>query len=273
VEVHDLDTWTDFRSVIDDIRSRYGFRLITEDDQEKNAVLFRGLGNHDWGLSTTLERTTDEKLTVDGYMVRASLVSNEIESVTGRVWGLPDVPDIWEETRLHQRQFHTHLPCYAFLVYLRQHGFPSPLLDWTTSPYVAAYFAFCDRHESERAAVYAFIEMPGGGKSGIDCAPRISQHGPYVTTDSRHFAQKSWYTTATLWDKEREKHVFCPHSDVFDLEAENQDILVKITIPTSERSRVLEELDDCNINHYTLFQTEDALVRALGIRGFDLPQT
>jgi len=273
MEVHDLDTWADFRSVVDDIRKRYGFRLIAEDYREKNAVLFRGLADQEWALKTTLERTTDKKLTVDGYMVRASLVSNEIESVTGRNWGIPDIPELWEEIRQRQRQFHTHLPCYDYLVYLRQHGFPSPLLDWTASPYVAAYFAFCDQRKSERAVVYAFIEMPGGGKSGIDCAPRISQFGPYVTTDSRHFAQKSWYTTATLWDKESEKHVFCPHSEVFDLGVENQDVLIKITIPTSDRARVLEELDDYNINHYTLFQTEDALVRALGIREFDLPQT
>ena len=34
--------------------------------------------------------------------------------------------------------------------------------------------------------------------------------------------------------------------------------------------RAVNGYDDYNINHYTLFQTEDSLVRSLGLRAFDI---
>ena len=40
----------------------------------------------------------------------------------------------------------------------------------------------------------------------------------------------------------------------------------KITIPQRERESVLQRLDRMNINAYTLFRTEDTLVRTYGLR-------
>jgi len=94
--------------------------------------------------------------------------------------------------------------------------------------------------------------------------------GPYVSTDSRHFAQKAWYTIATKYQYQKEEHFFCSHTDIFDQGNKKQDLLIKITIPATERINALVELNDYNINHFTLFQSEDALVKALSLKEFEL---
>ena len=52
-------------------------------------------------------------------------------------------------------------------------------------------------------------------------------------------------------------------------QTDEQDVLIKIAIPVGGRSLALRELSDYNINHFTLFQTEDALVKAMSMKQFD----
>jgi len=159
MEIFDLDSWNDFRPLIERIRTEYGLLRLSG---KTNVVLFRGHGSSDWPLATTLERCTTEEFGVDSYMLKACGCSKELESLTGKKWDIPVFPELEKMIVEKQDSFRVYLPCYDYLVYLRHHGFPSPLLDWTTSPYIAAYFAFHDKPSSDRVAIYAFIERPAG---------------------------------------------------------------------------------------------------------------
>jgi hypothetical protein len=272
----DLESWAEFPNTIADIRNDYGTRCVELDDRTEtlpNEIVFRGQSDSEWNLQTTLERTTNEKYSISRYLQRADSVVNEIESLTNKNWNIPTFPEIRQEITAVQDSLRAHLPCYEYLVYLRHHGFPSPLLDWTRSPYVAAYFAFEQSHRAERCSVFAFIETPDGGKMRSGGEAGIYSMGPYITTHIRHHTQKAQYTFATEWDRESKTHYFCSHHAVKPAMFGEQDVLIKITIPRSARIRTLRQLEDYNINHYTLFQSEDALIRTLGLRAFDLGGT
>jgi hypothetical protein len=245
----DLASWTEFAEVIADLRTEFGSRTVETPDKEsislENCMLFRGHADSDWKLQTTLERTIESPYTVQQYLQRADSCVNEIESVSGRKWELKPYPQIVEEIKNTQDFMRVHLPHYEYLVYLRHHGFPSPLLDWTTSPYIAAYFAFEQRNSAERCAVFVFIETPDGGKSCRGGDARIQTMGPYVTTHVRHFAQKAWYTIATQWDRDAKTHTFCSHHAATSVPSvARQDVLIRITIPRKDRLVALRQLED-----------------------------
>lgn len=263
-------SWKDFVEIVDGLRDRYSVHKMVLDEktiEQPVNLLWRGQADEAWPLMTTLERASGEIFDVMKYLHRATSKANEIESFTGQRWHVPDYPDLEKEVRDNQDAFRVVLPAYDYLVYLRHHGFPSPLLDWTESPFIAAYFALIETRE-ENPAVYCYIETPGNVKSCTGGVPQITVKGPYVTTHKRHFAQKAQYTVSTRWNDAEERHYFCPHESIFSGEERDQDLLFKIVLPIAERRSSLTILNDYNINHFTLFQSEDSMIKALATKQF-----
>lgn len=271
MHIHDLNRWEEFEPKINEIISQYGSH---GDDQLRlsNRILYRGQSNGCWELTTTLERYTNHQYTIESYIIDTLNCVSEIESHTANNFNLPELEFIIKEINNKSSEFFLHLPVYEYWAYLRHHGFPSPLLDWTYSPYIAAFFAFSEKIDSEGCSIYVFIEWPEGNKSSFGSNPRINVLGPDIKTHKRHFLQQSWYSIAL--QKERDlpdlKEYACQniisHEEIFKSSQDDQDLIIKITLPTSERIKVLNYLNKYNINQFSLFQSEESLVKALAYK-------
>ncbi len=216
-------------------------------------LLFRGLPDSRWALETTLERFTKETWRLTAYEDRVLRCHAAFQSHTGLhlpinrekpvTLGHTEFPEGWLE----------------FAVRLRHFGFPSPLLDWTRSRYVAAYFAFAEAAKADNVAIYAYIER-AGAKSGAGGEPRIETIGPNLVTSPRHHTQQAEYTMA------HDEQEFVRHQEAFSRTLEGQDLIKKYVLPAKERERTLEVLQSMNINAYSLFHDEAGLCQSLAIQ-------
>jgi hypothetical protein len=242
-----------------------------EDPSRKpwDEVWFRGQSDANWALSTTLERRSNRRWTVAGYLSVIYRIRPAIETFTGSQFSMLDGLELEQVCRQYDLFEHKLHECATYLAHLRHGGFPSPLLDWTLSPYVAAYFAFHDARPNGDVAIYAYRERPANIKVGGSDEPRIVSFGPIIKTHKRHFRQQSRYTACVQF--EDGQWIFAPHDDIFgQTDHLKQDLLWKVTIPASERLNVLHFCDKVNLNEFTLFDSEEGLLKMLAMREFDL---
>ena len=107
--------------------SWHDFKKFCFERQFHSGAYYRGQSDAEWGLQPSYCRY-DNQPDIDKYF--KTILPSAARHISGYVNYDFDLNDYKDKCRL--------------LGLLQHHGFPTPLLDWSRSPYIAAYFAFFD---------------------------------------------------------------------------------------------------------------------------------
>jgi hypothetical protein len=134
---------------------------------------------------------------------------------------------------------------------LGQHyGLDTPLLDWTRSPFVAAFFAFQEETQAQNRTVWAMrqdaVSFQGGSNAFVDLTDPVSFIRPATDENSRLLSQNGVFSSG-------------PNSGGIEHWVERHFVnstistLFKVIIPNVGSSDFLRLLNRMNINHSSLF--------------------
>lgn len=223
--------------------------------------IFRGQEDTNWSLNTSLSRYLAQ------YIPDASQWPTREERALRifrrKAHNFLDDPSVLDDD----------LRCLALM---QHHGSPTRMLDFTKSPFVAAYFALCDAKSD--CAIFA-LDTPRLWRLAPTGHPELTRQmvdprlkgnfakyflfndhemlwvGEPRQMDRRLVAQSGTFVMPGVLDKSLD-HIINNYGA-------SEDLLQKLVLNESMRSQAMQELYRMNITHSTLFPDLDGLARSM----------
>lgn len=229
--------WNDFKNWATDVRDNF------------NVAVYRGHGCKSFPLKSTLHRIGRHRLERFCYETLPEF-KEHAEAILEKSFNLSDGVD------------------FSMLIGLAQHhGLPTPLLDWTNSPYIAAFFAFTDAIESlENRPNATHVRIYGLTKEFLNIYTPNSVSIPYVSSylsylnitkrnNPRLYAQQGRFLVTNVADLE---HFIC------DIQTKNnKNFLMAVDVPIEFAREALEDLQFMGLTAATMFPGLDGVCKML----------
>jgi hypothetical protein len=162
----------------------------------------------------------------------------------------------------------------AFFNLVQHHGYPTPLLDWTYSPYVAAFFAYrgitneraANAGSADKVRILVFDQAQWRKDFNqllqLICPTFHLSIGEFIAIENERMIPQQAASTVTNVDD--------IESYVRSRETETKKYLWAINMPMSDRQYVINELSYMGITAGSMFPGLDGACEELKERNFDI---
>ena len=219
--------------------------------QQVDEFWFRGQASSTFNLVASLDRSLKEQ---------SPATRNDVETEMVKVF----------KNRTETEDELQGLEAEQVLSILQHYGAPTRLLDWTTSPYIAAFFAFAGDQArrsiagapSDMVSVWAIRPQDESIRGKVGVVP----FEPIARGNERIGAQHGRFTRTTSNLESVDAHVL----DYYARRAPGSTVLYHFMIPQSDASRALRTLEQMGISSETMFKGLEGVSRYSFFRALDL---
>lgn len=216
--------WSGFKELIQ--------KQMSVSPQERGETWFRGQSDSKWKLETTLDRFE----TFADEDRRSAAAGVLLDGFRQELIGLDPKGQAPQGLALE--------------LLARHHGLPSAVLDWTTSPYIAAFFAFQGAVTTQARAVAVWALNLGQLPDAADVEPIRDRE--LLWFNPRALSQQGVFL--------RIRSQQAPTEGLLDA------ALTKIILPASEYTIALRDLEAMNITARNLFRDLEGAARTATAR-------
>ncbi|WP_322884985.1 FRG domain-containing protein [Sinorhizobium medicae] len=250
--------------------------LLTRGSAEKKSKLTADKKVRSWGKFKQMVGEMER----DRYIFRGQSVVNRLRTSFHRTnrkdlhrflaIDIPELHVIVTSKTNHYFDLRDNIQNGAFWNLLQHHGYPTPLLDWTHSPYVATYFAFREKPQGDvgqnrKIRIFMFDRLAWQRNfpqiySVVNVRPHFSLLNPVALENPRALPQQAVCSITTVDDVE----------DYLDRCGKNlnETYLRVFELPFSERDAVLSELRLMGVAAGSLFPGIDGACEEMKLRNF-----
>jgi hypothetical protein len=234
VEHMALDSWDQFKRDL--------IPYLFDDEPFRSGVyLYRGCGRARYSLESSFDRrfsflSPDRRVALWGSLLRAFREASTEHGV--------DPVVVADDTTL--------------LAFGQHYGLPTRLLDWSLSPYVAAFFAFRSAlstpEETEQVAIWVLDTRSSAWSAEMG----VEVVAPLASGNYRLRNQSGRFTYARTPHATLEQYI--SHTHVVDRP------LLQVTLPHTEAVCALPDLDAMGANAVNLFPDWEGLAEGVALR-------